>query len=183
MLCLASLALFSLIAYSLLGTGQPVAEGFGFIRDEAGAIAERFGAMGRHLFLWGGILVLFSTELALLDAVSRVTVDIVRASLLRNRPRWTPSRLYFVVVWGMIAFGIAVLAFGFDQPLTLLILSASLNGFVMFLYSGLLLWLNLRTFRGELRPHPVRVFALVGAFGFFGYFSGLTLLDRLSKLG
>ena len=71
---------------------------------------------------------------------------------------------------------------GPSPPLVLLVLSASLNGFVMFLYSGLLLWLNLRSFRGPLRPHPVRVAALVGSLGFFGYFSGLTLASQLSSL-
>ncbi len=119
-------------------------------------------------------------ELAMLDAVSRVAADIVKLSFLRGRPRWTRSRIYFALLWSLIAFGVGVLAVGFDQPLVLLVLSAALNGVVMFLYSGLLLWLNLRTFRGPLRPHPVRVVALLGAFGFFGYFSALTLADRLA---
>ena len=179
LLCLISLALFSLIAWTLLGSGSP-REGFGFIEDEARALEARFGAPGRHLFLGAGILVLFSTELAMLDAVSRVAADIVKLSFLRGRPRWTRSRIYFALLWSLIAFGVGVLAVGFDQPLVLLVLSAALNGVVMFLYSGLLLWLNLRTFRGPLRPHPVRVVALLGAFAFFGYFSALTLADRLA---
>jgi len=61
------------------------------------------------------------------------------------------------------------------------VISAALNGFVMFLYSGLLLWLSLTTFHGSLRPHPVRIAALVGSLGFFGYFSVLTLIDRLAR--
>ncbi len=179
LLCLISLALFSLIAGTLLG-GEGVREGFAFIRDEAQAIEARFGTAGRQMFLGAGILVLFSTELALLDAVSRVIADIVKVSFLRGHERWSRSRIYFASVWGLIAFGVAVLAVGFDQPLVLLVLSASLNGVVMFLYSGLLLWLNLRTFRGPLRPHPVRVAALLGAFAFFGYFSVRTLADLLA---
>jgi hypothetical protein len=49
----------------------------------------------------------------------------------------------------------------------------------MFLYSGLLLWLNLGVFRGALRPHPVRMLALAVSLVFFGYFSALTLAARL----
>jgi hypothetical protein len=79
----------------------------------------------------------------------------------------------------MIGFGVLVLAVGFDQPFALLVLSAALNGFVMFLYSGLLLVLNLWSFRGALRPSPLRIAALALAFGFFGYFSVLTLIDRI----
>ena len=88
-----------------------------------------------------------------------------------------------LVLWALIAFGIIVLAVGFDRPLTLLILSATLNGFVMFLYTGLLLWLNISCLRGPLRPSPLRIAALLGAVAFFGYFSVLTLLDQLSRVG
>ncbi len=133
------------------------------------------------MFLGIGIAVLFTTELALFDSVARVTSDILKVAFFPGRGP-SLSRLYFAVVWGMIAFGVVVLLAGFDQPMSLLILSAALNGFVMFLYSGLLLWLNVRSFRGPLRPHWVRMLALAGSFLFFGYFSVLILIDRLSDL-
>jgi hypothetical protein len=71
LLCVLSLALFCLITYSLLAPGAPVAEEFGFIRAQGYALEERFGPAARHLFWSAGIAVLFSTELALLDAVTR----------------------------------------------------------------------------------------------------------------
>jgi hypothetical protein len=180
-LCLLSLALFSLIAHELIGQAA-VSEGLGFIADEAAALEARFGAGVRNIFLVLGVAVLFTTELALLDAVSRVAADILKMGVLGpNAP--SLSRLYFLVVWGLIAFGIVVLASGFEKPLTLLVLSATLNGFVMFLYSGLLLWLNVGYLRGPLRPSPLRIAALVAALAFFGYFSVLTLLDQLSRVG
>jgi hypothetical protein len=49
----------------------------------------------------------------------------------------------------------------------------------MFLYSGLLLWLNVTSFDPPVRPSALRIGALVLAFAFFGYFSVLTLYDRL----
>jgi hypothetical protein len=180
-LCLLSLALFCLIAATLLGDA-PVADGLGFIADEAAALDARFGSGARNLFLAVGVAVLFTTELALLDAVSRVAADVLKQGILPGT-RWSLSQLYFAVVWSLIAFGIAVLAAGFDQPLTLLILSATLNGFVMFLYSGLLLWMNTTSLSGPLRPSALRIAALVGAIVFFGYFSVLTLVDQLSRIG
>ena len=57
-----------------------------------------------------------------------------------------------------------MLTAGLDRPLTLIILSAALNGFVMFLYSGLLLWMNWRSFEPPLRPSPLRVVALLSSF-------------------
>jgi hypothetical protein len=181
-LCLLSLALFCLLAATLLEPGAPVGEGFDFIRDESIAIESRVGPWARTLFIAVGVAVLFSTELALLDAVGRVSADLLKVGPFR-RSRLGLSQLYFGVVWALIGFGIAVLALGFDRPLTLIILSAALNGCVMFLYSGLLLWMNLRSFRGALRPGPVRIVALVGSILFFGYFSVLTLMDQLSKAG
>jgi hypothetical protein len=183
-LALLSLALFCLLAATLLPPGGALGQGFDFIRAEAAAIDARFGAMGRHLFLGVGVAVLFSTELALLDAVGRVTADLLKVGLQIHLGWETSlSRLYFAVVWTLIAIGVVVLLAGFDQPLTLLVLSASLNGFVMFLYSGLLLWLNVGSFAGVLRVHPVRIAALLVSLIFFGYFSALTLLDRLGWLG
>ena len=52
-------------------------------------------------------------------------------------PRSTPA-----IVWTMALLGCAVLLSGFDQPLVLLVLSACLNGIVMFIYSILLIKLN-----------------------------------------
>jgi hypothetical protein len=182
LLCLLSLALFCLIAGTLLEPGGVVAEGFGFIRDEAGAIEGRFGPLGRGVFLAVGVAVLFSTELALLDAVARVAADLLKVGLFLSSAV-SVSHLYFAVVWGMIAIGVLVLGLGFDRPLVLIVLSASLNGFVMFLYSGLLLWMNLRTFHGPLRPHPVRGLALLGSFLFFGYLSARIFVDGFSELG
>ncbi len=174
-LALLALALFCLLASALLEPGAAVGEGLAFLRGEASAIEGRFGAGGRLAFVALGVAVLFSTELAMLDAVARVAADL----LALRFERVGLSRLYFAVVWAMIAFGIAVLIAGFVRPLPLLVLSAALNGVVMFLYSGLLLWLNVRSFARPLHPSPLRIAALIGAFAFFGYFSVATLADRL----
>jgi len=47
--------------------------------------------------------------------------------------------------------------------------------------AGLLLWLNHRCFHGPLRPSPLRWAALAAAIAFFGFFSGLTLWDRIAE--
>ena len=182
LLCLVSITLLALIAHSLLEPGAPVAEGFGFIADQGHALEERFGPAARHAFLYAGIAVLFSTELVLLDAVSRVLTDLLHTMFFHGQQGWSPSRLYFTLLWILIAFGALVLLLGLNQPLTLLVLSASLNAVVMFVYSGTLLWLGLASFRGPLRPGPVRIAALGVSLAFFGTFSFLTLRDQLARL-
>lgn len=182
LLCVLSLALFCLLAFALREPGKPPAADFGFLADQARALEVRFGPWARMLFVGGGVAVLLSTELALLDAVSRVAADLLKLSWLRRSENWSVSRIYFAVVWSLIALGALVLLAGFDQPLPLLVLSASLNAFVMALYTALLLWLNATSFRGPLRPPPLRLLALTAAFLFYGGFSVLTLVDQLARL-
>ncbi len=50
--------------------------------------------------------------------------------------------MYAAVVWAEVMFGSAILLSGMSQPLVLLVISAALNGLVMFIYSALLIKLN-----------------------------------------
>ena len=179
LLCITSLALFCLITNALVGTGQDVGDGFGFLQLETDKIDERFGGFARHLFLWTGIAVLLTTELGTLDAVSRVVVDLLCVTFRKESRPLPPAQTYFCVLWGLILFGIIVLLSGWNQPLTLLVISACLNAFVMFLYSGLLLWLGLRVFKPPLRPSMLRIGMMTFSLLFFGYFSALTLASKV----
>ena len=179
LLCIVSISLLSLITFALLESGGETSAGLGFIQDQGSELERRLGPYAMHTFFGLGVAILFSTELALLDAVTRVASDLLHAMFLRGRTSWSLSRLYFAMLWMFIGFGVLVLSIGFRQPLFLLVLSASLNAVVMCLYSGLLLWLNVRSFRGPLRPSPLRIIALLVSFGFFGYFSALTIASKL----
>ncbi|MCA9511304.1 MAG: Nramp family divalent metal transporter [Myxococcales bacterium] len=181
-LCVLSLALFCLLTHALIGSGRIGGGDFDFIAAQGDALAARFGAWAEHAFFAAGFAVLFSTELAVLDAVTRVVADLVKVVALRDREDWTMTRVYFAVLWMFVAFGVLVIALGMQRPLQLLVLSAALNAVVMFLYSGLLLWVNWTSFSPPLRPGPLRVAALLGAFAFFGYFSVVTLVEEAPKL-
>ena len=181
-LCMLSLALFCLLTHALIGSGKIGGGDFDFIARQGEALELRFGAWSKHAFFTAGFAVLLSTELALLDAVTRVVADLLKLSWLREDESWPTTRLYFVVLWVLIGFGVLVLAMGMDKPLQLLVLSASLNAVVMFLYSGLLLYVNWRSFDAPLRPSAFRVIAMLGAFAFFGYFSVITVVEEVPKL-
>lgn len=181
-LCVLSLALFCLLTHALIGSGKVDGGDFDFIARQGAALEARFGAWTKHAFFVAGFAVLMSTELALLDAVTRVVTDLVKLTWVREDERWPTTRLYFVVLWALIGFGVLVLALGMDKPMQLLVLSASLNAVVMFLYSGLLLYVNWRSFSPPLRPSLFRVVAMLGAFAFFGYFSVITVVEEVPKL-
>ena len=67
-----------------------------------------------------------------------------RCGYTERSRRWTESRLYFAVVWTMVIVGCLILLPGFDQPLVLVTISTVLGGFIMFIYSGLLVVTNRR---------------------------------------
>ena len=68
----------------------------------------------------------------------------IHVGYTRERAGMTESRLYFTVVWTMVAFGSAILLLGFDQPLVLVTISTVLGGAIMFVYTCLLLVTNRR---------------------------------------
>jgi hypothetical protein len=103
---------------------------------------------------------------------------VLRVGYLRDNARWTESRLYFGVVWFLIAAGSAILLSGFDQPLSLVVVAAALSGGVMFIYSMLLLVINRRFLPDQLKVRGLRMLVLIWAAGLFGVMSVLVVINE-----
>ena len=176
-----SIVLLSLLTFSTIGTGSE-AEDFDFIRLQ-GEELQRIVAPWFGQFFWiAGMIVLLSTNLGVLDHMGRLTADVLKVDFLRDNERWTESRIYFVVIWLEILFGAIVLLTIQQQPLVLLVISSSINGVVMFIYSGLLIQLNWRTLPEAIKLRTYRLVAMFWAFAFFGYFSVVTVIDQFGRL-
>ena len=116
------------------------------------------------LFLAIGSFSLFGSSMGIIDYTSRLAADILKHTYL-PKASVTESGLYFWLVWGMVGLGCAILLSGLSQPLTLLVISATTGGLIMFLYSMLLIPLN-RTHASAGDSHrsvPPRDADLVGA--------------------
>ena len=123
-----TIVVFSLIAYSTVFGNPAVKDSdFDFIQIEGNALKDTVGTWFGTLFWVIGAISLFGAALGIIDYVSRLVADVLRVGYLRDSPRWTESRLYFVVVWMMIACGSAILLSGFDQPLELVVIAAALE--------------------------------------------------------
>jgi hypothetical protein len=187
--CVVCLCLMSLIAYSLLrdssGALKPGLEGLGgkmdFVWGEAlliGQWSPQWGGALKLAFLLMGVAILLTTELGVLDVVSRISAEIVKVNWLRDSPAWTQSRLYYCFLWAEIALGVAVLGLpllgvlpALNEPLFLLKTAAAMNGGVMFLYSLLLLYMNNKMLSRSLSMSPLRFVAIAWSCAFFGYFT------------
>ena len=88
----------------------------------------------------------------------------------------------FGLVWGLVAIGCAILMIGLAQPLVLLVISASVGGGMMFLYSGLLIVINRRYLPEPIRIRSYRTAALVWATLLFGVMAGLTIWQQVTNL-
>jgi hypothetical protein len=178
-----TITVFSLVARATV-FGAPGIEDadFAFIQTEGDALKTAVGSWFGTLFWLIGAIALFGAAIGIVDYVSRLVADVLLVGYLKGSERWTESRLYLTVAWGMLIFGCLVLLAGFDQPLTLVVLAAALSGVVMFIYSGLLIAINRRFLAAPLRIRGLRLLALVWAFGLFGVLSAVVTIDEFGQL-
>jgi hypothetical protein len=176
---LLTIVVFSLVAYSTVYGNPAVKDSdFDFIQIEGNALKDAVGAWFGTLFWVIGAISLFGAALGIIDYVSRLVADVLRVGYLRESRRWTESKLYFCVVWFLIACGSAILLSGFDQPLSLVVVAAALSGGVMFIYSLLLLVINRRFLPDQLKVRGVRMLVLLWAAGLFGVMSVLVVINE-----
>lgn len=176
-----SMVLLSLIAHSTL-QDPSVPQDMGFIALMTNRFALDVGGWFRVLYLLMGVAILFSTEIGIVDILGRLVAEIVKVNYLRRRARPTESELYLIIIWIVIVAGVVILMSGFEEPLALLVVAAALGGLIMFLYSGLLIWVNFRLLSRSIRMSRLRLALLVWAFGFYGYFSLRLLADMPRQL-
>jgi len=172
-----TLFVFMTLTFVTVGTGGAAAS-FDFIQLQGEALADSNGAWLGTTFWLIGTVVLFSTNLAVLDMVGRVTADVLKTGPLHDNEKWSESKLYFIVVWAEILFGSVILLSGVTQPIVLLVIASSLNGLVMFVYSILLIRLNRGVLPREIGLRGGRLVALGWAVLFYGGFSIILLIDQ-----
>ncbi|WP_406691080.1 Nramp family divalent metal transporter [Saccharopolyspora sp. ID03-671] len=173
-----TLVIMSVLAYATV-FGHPLPEDdFDFIKAEGEIFGQNFGLWFQMAFWCAGAIALFSTQLGIMDWVSRLTADTVKVTFFRDSTKVTESRIYFAVIWTMIIAGSAILLSGTEEPLALILISSSAGGVVMFLYSMLLIVINRRFLPRVIRLGGWRLVMMGVAVVFYGYFSIALLVDQ-----
>lgn len=148
------------------------------IWDEAQVLGQVWGGTGRTLFLLVGFATLFSTQLALVDGVSRSVADIVYTNFRGARVR-SMSWWYQMVAAGWILAGIAI-TFVLERQgiseLGFLFNAAYMGGFAMAVYVPLLLVINHRYLPRSARPGPLHTFMMIVCSLVYGGFAVACLL-------
>jgi hypothetical protein len=89
-------------------------------------------------------------QIFVLDWVSLLTADSSNVSFLSEPRFWSAIKICLILVWTMIIFGQVIILTGIE-PVVLLIVASSGGGFVMALYSTMLVVLHRRALPGEIK--------------------------------
>lgn len=170
-----TMVLLSLLAFSTVYGNSGVETSINFVIHEAGAIAQRtVPFLGTFFLVMAGIM-LFGTQFSVYGSNSRISGENL---VILNQEKFKIKNLpkyFYIFLWLQILAGIAIFALGFTEPLTLVVIGAVMNAFSMFIYSGMILLLNLTKLEKPLRPSIIRIFAVSTAFLFYGGFSIYTI--------
>ena len=160
----------SLLAYSTV-FGIEGENNITFLQAEGEALMDKVGTWFGYLFWIIGATSLFAAALGIVDYTCRLVADVLKVSYLRDNETWSESRIYFLLVWVLVVWSAIILLAIQSQPLILLIISASIGGFMMFIYSGLLILTNKRSLPPAVRITGFRTATMVWSVLLFGFAS------------
>ncbi len=176
-----TIILTSMLAHSVLYGRPGLPNNVGFLQIEGQQLRADVAPWFGSLFWAIGAFSLFGASMGIIDYTSRLAADVLKNTYLSDSPV-TESRIYFVLVWGLVAIGCVVLLAGLTQPMALLIISASVGGTMMCLYSVLLIAINRRQLPEPIRIRSYRLAALVWATALFGTLAVLTIWQQIGHL-
>lgn len=176
-----TIVLTSMLAHSVLGGLPNLPNDVSFLQVQGEQLKTIVAPWFGTLFWAIGAFALFGSAMGIIDYTSRLAADILKSTYL-TKARISESRLYFWLVWALVAIGCLVLLSGMTQPLVLLIISASIAGAMMCLYAALLVVINRRKLPRPIRVRSYRLGILIGISALFGFFALLTLYQKLSPL-
>lgn len=149
--------------------GISSAGGLDFFFKEAEMIGLATNNFVGHLFIVVGALMLFTTQLGVLESASRVIAENILLLKYRHDQEVNASKMFYVVLWVELLFSAFFLYSGVSEPRSILTLGAILNAAAMMVAFSLILLLN-RQLPKMIRPSFLRQFVLVLATAFFLYF-------------
>lgn len=175
---LVTILFLAVLSFTLTFGKSGNTQGIAFLFAEAKVIGGKIAPIFGFLFLLIGFLMLYSTQLGVLESTSRIISE--NFFLLSKKTEGVNLyQGFYLALWGQIIFGIILLSLGFREPRFLLTLAAVINAFCMFIHLGLTYLLNRKMMPKELKTSFPRVFILGVAFAFFGIFSFLTFWQAI----
>lgn len=159
----------------ILVYGSGVDSGISFLYAEAAQITIRTHAFFGTFFLIVAAMMLFSTQLGVLESSSRIISENTLLLFYKKGRKYNMSLGFYVALWAQIALGIIIYSLGWVEPRLLLTVSAILNGIAMMVSFPLIYLLNKKKLAKRYQPALWRKAIMLMAFVFFVIFVVITL--------
>ena len=177
-----TMLLLSLLAYTTVYGVKGVESSINFVIFEAGVIGSKtVSFLGSFFLIMAGIMP-FGTQFSVYGSNSRISGENL---VILNSEKYKVQNLpkyFYIFLWIQLFGGIVIFLSGFTEPLTLVVTGAVMNAISMFIYTGMVLKLNLTILDKPLRPSLTRIIAISTAFIFYGAFSIFTILKNFTPL-
>jgi len=171
---LVTIILLSVLAKNLV-FGNASQSGIDFLYQQSSVLTSRVNQVFGIGFLVVAALMLFSTQIGVLESSSRIISENYLLISYKKGFTANPSLAFYIALWGQIVLGIILLLFGFQEPRLLLTLSAILNAIAMMFAFPLVHILNRKNLSKRYRASlPAQAFFILG-FVFFVVFVAITL--------
>lgn len=158
---------------TVFGTGA--AEGLSFLYTEAGVISEQLSPIVGTFFLLVAALMLFSTQVGVLESSSRIISENILLIFFKKGKKFNLSLAFYLALWAQIFLGMIIYLAGVTEPRFLLTLGAVLNAAAMLVSFPLLFYLNQKRLPAYFRPSRLRQLIMAAAFIFFLIFLIITV--------
>ena len=176
-----AMCLLMLLAYATAFGNPTSAQGISFVINEGLSIGAKLSPWVGELFLLVVSIMLFQTQLGIMDSTSRIMAENLALQRLGKDTggKINLSKIYFGFVWAQIAFGIILFLFNIYEPQFLIILGAVINAFAMVVHIALVNLMNHKVLPREFQARFWRKIIMLFIFFVFLFFCGLTVCDKL----
>ena len=176
-----SVVVTTLVVAGTLGTGRTDLAGnlTQMVTAQAAALAARAGTWLEVSFLLGGVLVLFSTQVGIMDTIVRIAGTVTYERLGRQRAGWTIKRAFLVWLTLLTLASCAIVMASWQggeavdrlQPDLLVVIGGPITIASMYLYTLVIGIMNTARLPVELAPGPWRRLGLLWAAILWGWFT------------
>ena len=180
-LVILSVVITSLVVTATLGTGNTALAGKlgAMVAQQSAKIAEAGGRWLEVAFLLGGVLVLFSTQVAIIDTVTRICGTVFYERYGRRTSFWTLKRTFLIMLTLLVLASAAIIVASWTggaalermQPDFLLLVAGPFTIASMFGFTLVVGAMNVRRLPAPMRPGIGTRAMLVWAAVLWGWFT------------
>lgn len=171
-----TMIMLAILSFATVYKHPSVQTSINFVILEAAEIGNRSWPILGTIFLILVGIMLFGTQFSVFGSNSRIAGENLAIMFRHRGAHRELHKFFYGFLWLQVVVGILIFALGFTEPLRLVIIGAVMNAVSMFVYTGLILWMNMTALDKPLRPALWRILAVLSAFVFYGFFSAKLML-------